>query len=49
MSLSDAKLPSLKDKIEAEAAQLEEKFEVEDVKGLERSKVIKKKSRKNNE
>ncbi len=47
MSLRDAKMPSLKDKIETQASELDsfrEKVELEDEK---KAKVIKKKSSKN--
>jgi hypothetical protein len=46
MSLHEARLPSLRDKLEELAEVIEEKAEKEDKKDLKRSVIIKKKSKK---
>lgn len=46
MSLHEARLPSLRDKLEEVASMVEEKVEKEVKKDLKRSVIIKKKSKK---
>lgn len=47
MSLRESRMPSLEDKLLAEAEKAERKFEAEDKKEEKRSVIIKKKSKKN--
>jgi hypothetical protein len=47
MSLQNARLSTLEDKIEAQAQEAEAKVEKEEKKDLKRSVIIKKKSKKN--